>query len=236
MARVIDRNDPYVGWRDRLPELDVHRDDTALLVIDMQYACASIDHGVHARRREMGLLNGLDYLGERLALVVPNIARLQRAFRDRGMEVVFVRIAAKTQDGRDRSKAHKDLDNHSPVGTREAEILDELAPVGDEMVFDKTTGSAFTSTTLDYVLRNVGIRNLVCVGTMTGGCVESSVRDAKDLGYGVVMVEDACATWSPDLQEASVMVVNEVFGKVKTTDEVLDLLARSVPLPSLATA
>jgi nicotinamidase-related amidase len=225
MARTIDRNDPYIGWRERLPELDMRRDDTALVVIDMQYACASIDHGIHAQRRAMGLTNGLDYLGERLELVVPNIQRLQAAFRQRGMEVVFVRICAKTKDGRDRSKAHKDLDNHSPEGTREAEILDELAPVGDELVFDKTTGSAFTSTNLHYVLGNVGIRNLVFVGAMTGGCVESSVRDAKDLGYGVVMVEDACATWSHALQEASVMVVNEVFGKVKTTDEVLGALA-----------
>ena len=221
MARVIDRNDPYVGWRERLPELDMRRDDTALVVIDMQYACASIDHGIHAKRRGMGLTESLDYLGERLDLAVGNIQRLQRAFRERGMEVVFVRICAKTRDGRDRSKAHKDLDNHSPEGTKDAEILAELAPQGDEMVFDKTTGSAFTSTNLHYVLGNVGIRNLVFVGTMTGGCVESSVRDAKDLGYGVIMVEDACATWSHALQEASVMVVNEVFGKVKTTDEVL---------------
>jgi nicotinamidase-related amidase len=224
MARPIDRNDPYIGWRDRLPELDMRPDDTALVVIDMQYSCASMEHGTHAQRRAMGLTEGLDYLADRLALVVPNIQRLQAAFRERGMEVVFARICAKTQDGRDRSKAHKDLKNHSPEGTREAEILDELAPIGDEMVFDKTTGSAFASTTLDYVLRNMGVRNLVFVGAMTGGCVESSVRDAKDLGYGVVMVEDACATWSHALQEASVMVVNEVFGKVKTTDEVLAAL------------
>lgn len=222
--RTIDRNDPYVGWRERLPELDMHRDDTALVVIDMQYACASIDHGIHAKRRDMGLTDSLDYLAERLELAVGNIQRLQRAFRERGMEVVFVRICAKTRDGRDRSKAHKDLDNHSPEGSKDAEILAELAPQGDEMVFDKTTGSAFMSTNLHYVLGNVGIRNLVFVGTMTGGCVESSVRDAKDLGYGVIMVEDACATWSHALQEASVMVVNEVFGKVKTTDEVLSLL------------
>ena len=222
--RTIDRNDPYVGWRERLPEPELRRDDTALVVIDMQYACASIDHGIHAMRRAMGLTNGLDYLGERLELAVGNIQRLQRAFRERGMEVVFVRICAKTRDGRDRSKAHKDLDNHSPEGSKDAEILAELAPQGDEMVFDKTTGSAFMSTNLHYVLGNVGIRNLVFVGTMTGGCVESSVRDAKDLGYGVIMVEDACATWSHALQEASVMVVNEVFGKVKTTAEVLERL------------
>jgi nicotinamidase-related amidase len=221
MSRTIRSNDPYIGWRSRLPELDITRDNTALVVIDMQYSCASAEHGIHAQRRAEGFPDGLDYIAERIDEIVPNIARLQAAFRERGMEVVFARICAKTQDGRDRSKAHKDLKNHSPDGTREAMILDELAPVGDEMVFDKTGGSVFNSTTIHYVLRNVGIENLIFVGMMTGGCVESSVRDAKDLGYGVVMVSDATGTWTEAMQENSEQVVDEVFGQVRDVDEVM---------------
>ena len=106
------------------------RDDTALVVIDMQYSCASADHGTHAKRRAMGFGEAVDYIAERTALIVPNIARLQAAFRERGMEVVFARICALTQDGRDRSKAHKDLGNHSPDGSLEATILEELKPRG----------------------------------------------------------------------------------------------------------
>lgn len=224
MSRAIDPRDPYIGWRQRLPELDVRRDNTALVVIDMQYANASAEHGTHAKRRAMGFGEAVDYIAERTALIVPNIARLQAAFRARGMEVVFARICAMTKDGRDRSKAHKDLGNHSPDGSLEATILEELAPVGDELVFDKTGGSVFNSTTIHYVLRNMGIEHLVFVGMMTGGCVESSVRDAKDLGYGVVMVADATGTWTAAMQEASEQVVDEVFGKVKDTDEVLAML------------
>ncbi len=233
MARVIDPLDPYVGWRQRLPELDMTRSNTALVVIDMQYACASAEHGTHAQRRAQGFGEAVDYIAERTARIVPNIARLQAAFRERGMEVVFARICAMTKDGRDRSKAHKDLANHSPDGSREAMILDELAPVGDELVFDKTGGSVFNSTTIHYVLGNLGIENLVFVGMMTGGCVESSVRDAKDLGYGVIMVADATATWSAAMQENSEQVVDEVFGKVKDTDEVL---AQLEVVPALASA
>lgn len=224
MARLIDPKDPYVGWRQRLPELAVTRTNTALVVIDMQYACASAEHGLHAQRRAQGFTEAVDYIAERTATVVPNIVRLQQAFRERGMEVVFARICAMTKDGRDRSKAHKDLANHSPDGSREAMILDELAPVGDELVFDKTGGSVFNSTTIHYVLGNLAVENLVFVGMMTGGCVESSVRDAKDLGYGVIMVGDATATWTAQMQENSEQVVDEVFGKVEDTDEVLALL------------
>ena len=107
-------------------------------------------------------------------------------------------------------------------------ILDELAPVGDEIVFDKTGGSVFNSTTIHYALRNIGIENLVFVGMMTGGCVESSVRDAKDLGYGVIMVSDATGTWTAAMQENSEQVVDEVFGQVRTVEEVLAKLPTAV--------
>ena len=235
MTRPIDPRDPYIGWRSRLPELDVRADNTALVVIDMQYSCASADHGTHAERRALGFDAAVAYIAERTATVVPNIARLQAAFRERGMEVVFARICALTQDGRDRSKAHKDLANHAPDGTLEATILAELAPVGDELVFDKTGGSVFNSTTIHYVLGNLRVENLIFVGMMTGGCVESSVRDAKDLGYGVVMVADATATWTAGMQENSEQVVDEVFGKVKDTDEVLAML-EAVPVRAAAPA
>lgn len=225
MSRSMNPNDPYIGWRRRLPELEFQRNDTALVVIDMQYGCASADHGIHAQRRREGHLDGLDYIAGRIDQIVPNIARLQEAFRERGMEVIFARICAMSQDGRDRSKVHTDLGHHSPEGTREAMILDEIAPEGDELVFDKTTGSVFNSTTIHYVLGNLGIENLVFVGMMTGGCVESSVRDAKDLGYGVIMVSDATGTWTEQMQENSEQVVDEVFGQVRDTDEVLAKLA-----------
>jgi ureidoacrylate peracid hydrolase len=97
--------------------------------------------------------------------------------------------------------------------------------MGDEMVFDKTTGSVFNSTSIHYVLQNVGIQNLIIVGVMTGGCVESAARDAKDLGYRVLVVDDACGTWTNEMHEFSLRVLNEVFAKIKTTDEVLAALA-----------
>jgi ureidoacrylate peracid hydrolase len=140
------------------------------------------------------------------------------------MEVVFTRIRSITADGRDRSLAHKELGHMMPPGSRDSEILDQLAPAGDEMVFDKTTGSVFNSTNIHYVLQNIGIRNLVMVGVMTGGCVESAARDAKDLGYRVLVVDDACATWTLEMHRFALRVMSEVFAKIKTTDEILAAL------------
>lgn len=225
----ISRDDPYIGWRPRLADPVLRDGDTALLVIDMQYADAHMDHGIFGWRRAHGFINGLDYVERRLGLIVPNIQRLQNSCRQRGVEVVFTRIRSMTKDGRDRSLAHKELGHLHPPGSKGAEILEELAPIGDELVFDKTTGSVFNSTNIHYVLQNLGVRNLIMVGVMTGGCVESAVRDAKDLGYRVLVVDDACGTWTHEMHEFALRVMNEVFAKVKTTDEILTALEAANP-------
>src|SRR3990172_5034004 len=121
MTTPISRDDPYIGWRPRLADPVLRRQDTALLVIDMQYADAPKDYGIFKHRRDHGYTNGLDYMERRLELIVPNIQRLQAACRTRGIEVVFTRIRSLTADGRDRSLAHKELGHMFPPGSREAE-------------------------------------------------------------------------------------------------------------------
>jgi nicotinamidase-related amidase len=225
----VSRDDPYIGWRPRLADPVMRKEDTALLVVDMQYGDASLDHGIFKYRRDHGYSNGLDYVAERFPLVVRNIQRLQRAFRDRQMEVIFTRIKSMARDGRDRSLAHKELGHYMPPGSKDAEILEDLAPVGDELVFDKTTGSVFNSSTIHYVLQNLGIRTLVMTGVMTSGCVESAARDAKDFGYHVLVADDACGCWTHDLHVNSIRVMSEVFAKIKVTDEILTSLGALTP-------
>lgn len=209
----------------RLPELELTRVNTALLVIDMQYEDAHADYGLCARFKTRGEAEGVQYYVDRLALIVPNIQQLLAAFRERGMEVIYTRIESLTRDGRDRSLEHKGLGIHVPPGAFEGKILKELAPQDDEIVLTKTCGGVFNGTNIDYVLRNIGIRNLVMVGVVTSGCVELAVRDAADRSYGVIVVEDACATWTPEMQAASMWAMDEIYAKVKATGEVLGNLA-----------
>jgi nicotinamidase-related amidase len=224
-TKVHDPNDPYLNFREPLPMPPIEPGITALLVVDMQYSDASMDAGIFAEKRRRGLDAGLDYFEAQLNKIVPNIQRLQRACREAGIEVVFSRIQSMSSDGRDRGGAHKDLKIFCPPGSREAEILEEIAPLPNELVFSKTAGSSFNGTNLDFVLRNMGIQTLIMTGVMTSGCVESAVRDAKDLGYGVLVVADACAAWTEELHQASLRAMDEVFGKVTTTDEMLDAIA-----------
>jgi nicotinamidase-related amidase len=56
-------------------------------------------------------------------------------------------------------------------------------------------------------------------------CVETTAREAADRGYAVTMVEDACATTHEDLHHNTMRNFQRLFGKVRSTDEVLERLA-----------
>jgi ureidoacrylate peracid hydrolase len=181
---------------------------TALLIIDVQNYCVSGETGKSEYFRQT-LRN----------TVLPNLQRLQSACRRAGIEVLYSVIENMTRDGRDRS-----LDYISgidvPCGSREARVVDEIAPAEDEMVFRKTSSSVFISTNIDYVLRNLGVRSLIATGLMTDQCVESAVRDACDLGYLVTLVTDACITDLADRHEQSLIGIRG-YCRQRTTEEVL---------------
>jgi len=208
----------------KLPKPQITRRNTALLVIDMQYRCAHPDYGTCAHFKARGEEAALQEYIDRLPLIVLNIQQLLTAFRERRMEVIYICIQSLTKDGRDRSLEHKNLGIHCPPGSKEAQILEELAPQADEIVLSKTCGSVFNGTMIDYVLRNIGIQNLVVVGVVTSGCVEISVRDAADRSYGLIITEDGCASWTNELHTSAISRMDDIYGKVKSTHEILQIL------------
>ena len=210
----------------KLREPQLTRENTALLVIDMQYEDAHPDWGIAARFKARGEEAALQEYLDRVALSIPNIQQLLTAFRERGMEIIHTRIESLTKDGRDRSLEHKNVDLHCSPGSKEAQILDDLAPHDDEIVLSKTCSSVFNGTMIDYVLRNIGIQYLIIAGVVTSGCVEISVRDAADRSYGIVIVEDGCASWTDEIHSAAIDRMHDIYGKVKRTDEVLQILRR----------
>ncbi|GBF97518.1 isochorismatase [Raphidocelis subcapitata] len=128
-----------------------------------------------------------------VAGAVPKWQRLRRAAREAGIEVIYTVIQSLTADGRDRSLDYKLSGFHVPPGCWDAQVIDELKPGLDELVLPKTTSSVFSSTTLHYLLRNMGRdAHLLVAGCVTDQCVAHAVKDAADLGYRVTMVTDCC--------------------------------------------
>jgi nicotinamidase-related amidase len=204
----------------------------ALMVIDMQYLDAARGYGVFKDAAKAGMpIESQDYYFSELeSKVLPNIRRLQAAFRERDLDVIHTRIMSLTQDGRDRSPGHKRLGLHAAPGSKEAEFLEEVAPYGDEIIINKTASGVFTSTNIEFVLRNLGVTSLLVAGVYTNECVSTTVRDASDLGFFTTLVEDACATVTPVLQANTINVLRDRYARIQSTHEVLAELDLLLPL------
>lgn len=203
---------------------------TALLCIDMQYLDAVRGYGVFSADNQSGLPpEAQEYYFERLEnTVLPNVRRLQDCFREKSLEVVHTRIQSLTQDGRDRGPGHKRLKLHVAPGSKEAEFVEEVAPVGDEIVINKTASGVFNSTNMEYVLRNLEITGLVIVGVYSNECVSTAIRDACDLGFHVTLISDGCATVTAELQNATITTMKDRYARVMTTDEAITELGQLI--------
>ena len=79
--------------------------------------------------------------------------------------------------------------------------------------------------TISSELRNLGIRSILFAGCNTDQCVLHTLTDANFLGYGCVMLDDCCATSSPDFcTEATIWNVKKCFGFVTGSAQVLEAL------------
>lgn len=202
-------------------------EQSALLFVDVQN---------FSTRREGGEFEGLSdqqfnktygWLFEQLNLAIPNMQRLQSACRNANIEVMYTTIESLTLDGRDRSLDYKITGFNVPKGSWDGKVIDEIAPVNDEIVIPKSSSSVFVSTHIDYVLRNLGVKQLVICGLLTDQCVESAIRDACDLGYLVTQVTDACATESQSRQDNSIATIKGYCRQV-TTDQLLQELNSNI--------
>lgn len=201
----------------------IEKHKTALLVIDIQYLDAAPGFGVFADAEKSGVpKEAQEYYFKRLDhVVLPNVRRLQDKFRDLGLEVIHTRIMSMTKDGRERSAGHKRLHLHAPPGSKESEFLKEVEPKGDELIINKTASGVFNATNIEYLLRNMGITGLFICGVYTNECVSTTVRDACDRGFYTTMINDACATVTPQLHNATIETLRDRYARVLTTEEAI---------------
>ncbi len=109
-------------------------------------------------------------------------------------------------------------------GTFEHELIASLSPAAGELVIDKNTSSAFNSTGIEWLLRNLEAETLVVAGVATDMCVETTARDAADRGFNVIVAEDAAATFFEHHHRAALSGFARVFGQVWDSDQVLAAL------------
>jgi ureidoacrylate peracid hydrolase len=178
MADVLSRD---------IPLLPGH---SALLFIDTQTYTCEMAGGEYQALSPLDRDRRYGYFFDMLETsVIPNWRRLQTAFRECRIEVLYTVIQSLTADGRDRSLDYKISGFHVPPGSADARVIDAIRPGPDEIVI---------------------------AGVLTDQCIDSAVRDACDLGYLVTLVTDACATHSAE-RHASSLRNNAGYARQTTT-------------------
>ncbi|SEO08136.1 Nicotinamidase-related amidase [Paracoccus alcaliphilus] len=197
-------------------------EDTAVLVVDIQsiYLKESDDPAQNVRWEP--------FRQRMREVVIPNTARLLEQARAKGVEVMFARIACLKENGRDRSLSQKKPGwNYLllPKGSADSALVPELQPMGDEIVFCKTTDSLLTGTNARLILQNMGIRKVVVAGIFTDQCISSTVRSLADESFDVVVVEDCCAAATKELHDHELEIINMIYCQVASLEETLAFIA-----------
>jgi nicotinamidase-related amidase len=111
-----------------------------------------------------------------------------------------------------------------------AAVVDELKQEAHDIKVDKYRISGFWDTPLDSILRELGTKSILFAGVNTDQCVLHSLTDANFLGYGCILIEDCCATTSPDFcTEATIWNVKKCFGFVTQSTKVISAMAETRP-------
>ena len=204
----------------------------ALVVVDMQYASGSRDHGLGRGLKARGQEALGAYRFDRIEqTVVPTIQRLLAFFRQHRLKLVYLTVGSELPDYSDllpHMRAFAESAGNTR-GNHEHEILDALAPRAGEAVLNKTTMSAFHSTGFERLVRAWGVEQLVFTGISTNSCVEGTARDAADRGFRCLLVEDGCGAASQTLHDATCTNFARLLGRVASSAQVLTELERARP-------
>jgi ureidoacrylate peracid hydrolase len=202
---------------------DIHR--SALVVVDMQNDFLHPEGAFGHLARELPE-RAIDMAF--LASTIVPVKRLADAFRAAGRPVIYIAHVLKA----DYSDAAFPYWRGSPLrrtdflveGTWGARIVDELAPREDEHLVAKKGFGGFSNTPLDTILRNLGITTCVVCGVTTCVCVSTTIRGGVEYNYRIIAVQDCMAEVHRESHEAELKTISRVFGDVKTSDEVIELL------------
>ena len=211
---------------------------TALIVVDMQkYA---VQKNFIAYKIMDTITPGiLDYfVSEVEQKVTPNLRKLINFCHEVGILVVYTKFSSFMLDGSDLSKKNKNLNKIAKkllgdvafphISHPSSDIIDELKPEDRDFVLQKNSSGTFMSTRLDSFLRNMDIETVLVSGVVTNFCVESTAREAGDYGFQVVIVEDCCAAWSPEIHQASLKSFGLLRGFILTHEKVIKKITKTM--------
>ena len=198
--------------------MDLTPSRTAVIAVHMQHNIVTAD----------GAFGGFFAAQAAERDVIGQAGQLLEAARRSGATVVYTRVA--WQPG------YPDLVANSPLlgmvaqfgalveGSGKAEIVPQLTPQDGDIVLTHQRVGGFSASQLDVILRSRGIDTVLFAGVATNASVESTVRQASDLGYRTIVVADACSAADPGAHDAAIASLG-LLAEITTTAEAVQALS-----------
>ena len=188
--------------------------NSCLIIIDMQKAF--LDEGAMIQ-----VPNG--------KRIIPEIINTIKHCRSKKIPIIWTKVNIETFEvtqykdlfpnhfmGNKAITLNKNADDYSIVN----ELKDYVLP--DDIVIEKDRYSAFLYTNLHLILKNkFNVKNIFFAGVSTNVCVESTIRDAFQLGYNCYLLSNCTATFDDKYQKLSEDIISFVFGKVINSNDII---------------
>ena len=195
---------------------------TAVIVIDMQNAFVA---------------KGATYETPGARTMIPKLERILAFAREHEMPIIWTQSDHSAPYSGIMLKKFPTIreDKYLWQGDPSFELYPEMAPRAGEFRVVKHKYDAFFETNLDAILRNQSIKTVVIVGTATNVCCESTARSAFFRDYCVAFPSDCNASFDDSMHQATLKTLDMFFGRVMTTDELLQEM-RGVNAPRTVAA
>lgn len=181
------------------------RERSALLVLDMQRYFVERESHAFVPSAEA---------------IIPRIRRLVSAYSEQGLPVIFTRHLNTPRDAGRMAVWWRDLINRDD---RSSELVLDLPPrVG--IIIEKSQYDAFYRTSLEEILKERGVEQLVICGLMTHLCCETTARAAFVRGFEVLFPVDGTATYNEEFHRATLLTLTHGFADPLLVKEILTLL------------
>jgi len=165
----------------------------------------------------------------RYSEVVPRLKRLIAICRTIKVPIFYSQAVREesgidllTRSHRILPKSREERIKKRPIcirGSWDAEVVEELKPRLDDHVVIKRRDSVFQDTEVEVWLRSLGIDSIIFSGIDTSICVESSLRDAFNHGYDVVLISDATSSNNLDHYNSTLDNIRNYYGLVMNLEE-----------------
>lgn len=155
--------------------------------------------------------------------IIPRQQVLLNAFREKKLPVIYVNAVTDPKSkfpvyGRFWGGIQKTGANLP--GSKDIEVIPELAPLPGEPVLGNWVFGMFTNNNLEQVLKDQGLETLVLVGVATDMAVLAAVFQASDLLYNLIVPSDASTSANPKFHEAAIEMIDAI-ALVTTTEDVI---------------